>query len=200
MAWRLFESEILVANSRYNILIPFILLLAVSMPRAAAQTNQQLSLTLVGQLTGQYVAPAGETTPLKMEVLNSMRTEIYLVQGKAYLDPDLSGMWELMHSEDLGHFQLSFLQSAIWTFNLAVPAEIQAANVTGNTPQINLLIKIIYQKVGGAQDSEQKSFVLDVPGASIPMHYNVIWYAFGGVLILVCIGTAYVVTKRRRTH
>jgi len=135
-----------------------------------------------------------------MEVLNSMRPEIYLLRGEAYLDPDLSGTWELMHSEDLGHFQLDFLQSAIWTFDLAVPAEIQAANVTGNVPQINLLVKIIYQIVGGAQNSEQKSFVLDVPGAGVPMHYDVIWYVFAGVLILVGIGTTCAVTKRRRTH
>ena len=194
------EPGILMANLRYNILTPFILLLAVSTVRVAAQTNQQLSLTLVGQFTGQYVAPAGESTSLKMEVLNSMRPEIYLLQGEAYLDPDLSGTWELVHSEDLGQFQLGFLQSAIWTFDLVIPAQIEAANVTGNMPQINLLVKIIYQIVGGAQSSEQKSFVLEVPGANVPMHYNLIWYVSPGVLVLVCIGIAYAVIKRRRTR
>lgn len=167
------------------------------MPRAVAQSNMQLSLTLIGQDTGQYVTPAGQTTTLKMEILNIAKPKLYLLQGEAYLDPDLSGMWELVHSEQLGSFLLGYLQSAIWTFDLTVPANIQAANVTGGTPLVNLLIKITYQAVGGTRDVEQKEFRLIVPGATVQGHMNLNVYALASLLILVPIGIVYLVTKRR---
>ena len=167
------------------------------MPGAVAQSNAQLSLTLIGQDTGQYVTPAGQTTTLKMEILNIARPNLYLLQGEAYLDPNLSGTWELIHSEQLGSFLLGYLHSAIWTFDLTVPANIQAANVTDGTPQANLLIKIVYQAVGGTQDVEQKEFRLLVPGATVQRDTNLNWYALVGILILVPIGTVYLVTKRR---
>jgi hypothetical protein len=106
-------------------------------------------------------------------------------------------MWELVHSEQLGSFLLGYLQSAIWTFDLTVPANIQAANVTDGTPQVNLLIKITYQAVGGTRDVEQKEFRLIVPGATVQGHMNLNVYALASLLILVPIGIVYLVTKRR---
>ena len=184
-------------NSQRNILIGIIVLLALSMLRASAQTNSQLSLALIGQDPGQYVAPAGRTTTMRMEILNVVPSNLYLIQGEAYLDPNLRGVWDLVHSEPLGSFQLGYLQSAIWTFDLAVPGNIQAANVTDGMPQVNLLIKIIYQPFGGMQGVEQKTFVLGVPGASVQKGSNVIWYAPAGLLILVPIGI-FATTRRRR--
>jgi hypothetical protein len=181
-----------------SILILIIVLLALSMPHGVAQSNPQLSLTLVGQNTEQYVTPAGQTTMLKMEILNTARSDVYLLRGDAYLDPDLNGTWELAHSEGLGSFHLGFLRSALWTFDLTMPANIQAANVTNGMPQVNLLIKIVYRTAGESQRVEQSLFVLGVPDAVIQQQYGVIWDALAGVLILICIGAAYLVMKRRR--
>jgi hypothetical protein len=190
--------EIHMVNWRRNILIPIIVLLAMSIPHGVAQTNPQLSLSLVGQNTKEYVTPAGQTTMLKMQILNEARPDVYLLQGEAYLDPDLSGAWELFHSEALGSFHIGFLQSAVWTFDLTMPANIQAANVTNGTPQVNLLIKIIYQTVSQSRQLEQAVFALGVPGAIVQQPYGVIWYAIAGLLIVVCVGAAYLVMRRRR--
>jgi len=185
-------------NWQRTILILIIVLLAMSIPRGVAQTNPQLTLALVGQSTEQYVIPAGQATTLKMEILNSARPDVYLLQGEAYLDPTLSGTWELAHSEEMGNFHLGYLQSAIWTFELTVPANIQAANVTNGTPQVNLLIKIIYQATNEPQHEEQGVFALGVPGATVQQPHGVIWYTLTGLLIVVCLVAAYLVTKRRR--
>jgi hypothetical protein len=193
----LFEIEL--GFSQRNILILIIVLLAISVPHAAAQTNTQLSLTLVGgQNTTQYVTPAGQTTTLQMEILNSEKSDVYLLQGRAYLDPNLNGTWQLIHSEELGSFHLRFLQSAIWTFNLPVPTNIQATNATNGTPQVDLLIKIVYQCSGASQCIEQGIFMLGVPGAIVQKPYDMILYTAAGLLIVVCIASAYVITKRRR--
>ncbi|HYB84101.1 MAG TPA: hypothetical protein VED86_02125 [archaeon] len=185
-------------NLGRNILIPFMLLLAISMTRAVAQTNPQLSLSLVGQDAGQYITPAGQTTTMKLEILNVARSEVYLLQGKVYLDPDLSGTWALIHSEQLGGFRLGFLQSAIWTFDLTVPAKIRAANVTQGMPQVSLLVKIVYQDAGEPQNLQEGLFSLHVPGATVQQGYGLIWYALVSAVILAGIGIARVVTKRRR--
>ena len=190
--------RIYMVNSQRGILILIIVLVAMSIPRGVAQTNPQLTLALVGQSTAKYVIPAGQTTTLKMEILNSARPDVYLLQGEAYLDPDLNGTWELAHSEGLGNFHLAYLQSAIWTFELTVPANIRAANVTNDTPQVNLLIKIIYQAASEPQHEEQGVFALGVPGAMVQQPNGVIWYALAGLLIVVCLVAAYLVTKRRR--
>jgi hypothetical protein len=181
-----------------TILIGIILLLVVSLPHGVAQENQQLWLSLVGQTTPQFVAPAGQATTLKMQILNVGRPDVYLLQGEVYLDPNLSGTWELVHSEELGSFHLNYLQSAIWTFVLTVPVTIQAANVTNGTPQVNLLIKVLYQPAGQPQHEEQGVFTLDVPGATVQQQYNTIWYTLAGALIIVCAIATYLVTKRRR--
>ena len=171
------------------------------MPHAVGQAATQLSLTLVGgQNMAQYVTPAGQTTTLQMQILNSEQSDVYLLQGRAYLDPNLSGTWQLIHSEELGSFHLGFLQSAIWTFDLPVPANIQAANATNGTPQVSLLIKIIYQCAGASQCVVQEIFTLGVPGAVVQKPYDMILYTVAGLLIVVCIASAYVITKRRRNR
>jgi len=179
------------------ILIPIILFFAALLP-VLAQTPQ-LSLTLIGQAAGHYVVPAGQTTQLKMEILNAAPSDVYLSEGNAYLDPGLNGTWELIHSESLGNFHLGYLQSAIWTFELAMPAMIQAANVTSGTPQVSLLIKIIYLTATGIQQVEQNDFPLSVPGASIQQQNNSIWLEAVGVVALIGIGgAAYVMLKKKR--
>ncbi len=180
------------------ILIPIILLIAVLSP-VFAQTTPQLSLTLIGQDAGHYVVPAGQTTELKMEILNVAPSDVYLSEGNAYIDPGLNNTWELIHSESLGNFHLGYLQSAIWTFNLAMPARIQAANATSGTPQVSLLIKISYLTATGLQQVEQNDFLLSVPGASVQQQNISIWLAAVGVVALIGIGgVSYVMLKKRR--
>lgn len=182
-----------------RILIPIIIALAV-IPHGFAQTTRQLSLTLVGQSTGEFVTPAGETTELKMEILNVAPRDVYLLEGDAYLDPNLNGTWEIAHSEALGNFHLAYLQSAIWTFDLTMPARIQAANATNGMPQVDLLVKIIYQTAVGSQRVEQGAFTLDVPGATIREQNNMIWFALAGVIAIVSMAALYGVSRRRRTR
>jgi len=136
-------------TSRRVILIVIIFAGFASIPSGSAQTPPQLSLTLVGPNDGHYVAPAGETIELKMQILSTARSDIYLLRGDAYLDPNLSGNWELVHSEALGNFQLTYLQSALWTFDFTMPAQIYAENVTSGVPRVNLLVKITYQAPNG---------------------------------------------------
>jgi hypothetical protein len=119
------------------------------------------------------------------------------VEGDAYLDPNLNGTWEIAHSEPLGNFHLTYLQSAIWTFGLAMPSKIQAANATNGVPQVDLLIKVTYSTSGGSQRVEQGAFTLDVPGATVHTQTNVIWLAIVGA---VSVAALYGVSRRRRTR
>ncbi len=178
-------------------LIPIILFFAVLAP-GFAQSTPQLSMTLIGQEAGHYVAPAGQATELKMEILNVEPSDVYLSEGNVYLDPGLNGSWELIHSEGMGNFHLGYLQSAIWTFDLAMPATIQAANVTNGTPQVSLLIKVDYTTATGLQQEEQNEFPLGVPGASVQQQNNLIRFAVVGVVALACIGAVAYMSKRRR--
>jgi len=68
--------------------------------------------------------------------LNQGPGDVYLVRGEAYLDPNLSGNWQLVHSESTGNFHLNYLQSAIWTLNLAMPSNILAVNATGGVHRL----------------------------------------------------------------
>lgn len=184
-----------------GILIGITLFFAVLSP-GFAQTTPQLSLTLIGQGAGTYVVPAGQTTELKMEILNVAPSDVYLSEGGAYLDPGLNGTWELIHSESMGDFHLGYLQSAIWTFDLAMPAKIQAVNVTNDTPQVSVLIKITYLTASNLQREEQGEFTLSVPGASVQQQNNLIWLAVVGVVAVTCIGAvAYrILTRKRRAR
>lgn len=182
-----------------NILILIIVLSALSMSRVVAQTNStnsQLSLTLIALNSPlQYITPAGQITTLAVEIMNYARFDVYLLRGEAYLDPNLNGTWQLIHSEDLGKFHLSFLQGAVWTFDLKVPVMIQATNTTNGTPQVNLLIKILY-RTGGSPTQVEGTFALGVPGAIVEQPSHTILYTLAGVLVVICVVAAYVVAKR----
>ena len=190
--------QIFMLNWTRRILILFIATLAIALPYANAQTNPPISLTLIGYVGNQYVTPAGQTTELKMEILNLAPSSIYLLEGDAYLDPNLNGTWQLVHSESMDNFHLAYLQSAIWTFNLTVPQEIQATNSTNGLPQVYLLIKVDYSVAGGAQLEEQREFQLGVPGATIQTFNYSIWFALVVVIVAVAAILGYGVTKRRR--
>ena len=185
-------------GSPRNILILFIVILATRIPQGAAQTPPQLSLRLVGQTSGEYVAPAGQTTELKVEILNSMHSDVYLVEGYAYLDPNLNGTWWLAHSDGLGGFHLSYLQSAIWSFDLAVPANIQAINATNGVPQVVLLIQVAYAATSVKQLQQLAEFTLSVPGATLRQPINTFWLIFGGIVAVICVGAVYGRARRRR--
>ena len=132
-----------------------------------AQPVPQLQLALIGEGAGPYYTPLGQTTQLKLEILNSGPHDVYLVRGETYLDPTLSGNWKLVHAEDTGNFHLANLQSAIWTFDLIMPSSIHAGNVTNGVPQVNLLIEIIYSTDQGLQLNAKHLFSLSVPGANV---------------------------------
>jgi len=184
--------------SRCVILIPIILLLAF-LPPGLAQAASQLTLTLIGNGAGPYVTPAGQTTELRMEILNVAPSDVQLLQGDVYLDTNLNGSWELVHSEGMGNFHLGYLQSAIWTFDLAMPAKIQAENLTNGTPEVSLLIKITFLTSGNLQREEQDEFALSVPGASVQQQNSWIWLAIAGVIAVTCVGAvAYGLARRKR--
>jgi hypothetical protein len=181
-----------------NILILIIVMMTMTNVHSLAQTAPQLSVTLIGQSAGHYVAPAGQTTDVKVEILNVAPSDVYLREGDAYFDPTLNGTWELAHTEGMDNFQLSYLQSAIWTFGLRIPQRIQAANTTNGMPQVDLLIKIIYLTDGGSQRMEQATFALGVPGASVRGWNTMIWLPLAGLMVIVCVGAVYRIAKRRR--
>ena len=185
-------------DSRRVFLILIIFAGLANIPSGFAQTPPQLSLTLVGQNGGHYVAPAGKSIELKMQIFSTARSDIYLLRGDAYLDPNLSGTWELVHSEALGSFQLAYLQSALWTFDLTIPAQIYAANATNGVPQVNLLVKITYQAPDGSQSVEQSTFQLSVPGATLQEQNNTIWFAVAGILIVAGFAAVFTLMRRRR--
>lgn len=121
---------------------------------------------MIGNGAGPYYAPVGQTTQLKIEILNLGPSDVFLVRGEAYLDPDLNGNWLLTHSEDLGNFHLTKLESAIWTFELPMPSHVRAQNITSGVPQVELLAKIMYSTADGKQQSADGQFLLSVPGAA----------------------------------
>lgn len=197
------SMRIFMANWPRDILILFMVILALQIPRGLAQTPTQLTLTLIGQTGTQYVTPAGQTSELKMEILNFADSDIYLLEGDAYLDPNLNGTWQLVHSESLGNFHLAYLQSAIWTFSLTMPSKIQAANATNGMPQVDLLIKISYLASAGSQRAEQDVFLLGVPGATVQGLSELFWLSISVAIVLVVIvsiGTVYRLRKIRRKH
>ena len=152
-----------------------------------AQTGTQLQLVMIGNGSGPYYAPAGQTSQLKIEILNDGPSDVFLVRGEAYLDPDLSGNWQLTHSEDLGNFPLAGLQSAIWTLELPMPSHIQAQNITNGIPQVELLAKVVYSAADGKQQSAGNPFLLSVPGASTHVDYSVYLIIIGFVVVALAV-------------
>jgi len=158
-----------------------------------AQTNAQLQLTMIGNGAGPYYAPAGQTTQLKIQMLNLGPGEVSLVRGDVFLDPNLSGNWQLIHSEDTGNFHLAKLESAIWTFDLKVPQQIQALKVTNGLPQVEMLVQIVYSTTQGQQTTNGQ-FLLSVPGAETKHADYSIWFIFLGLAAII---TAAVILRRK---
>lgn len=169
------------------------LLLALSISPGLAETPKHLQLLMIGNGRGPYFAPAGKSSELKMEILNVARDDVYLARGEVYLDSSLGGTLQLIHSEDMGNFHLSYLQSAIWTFGLTMPANVQAQNVTNGVPQVVISIQIVYSTANGLQQSEQGQFVLSVPGATVRQPDYSIWFVGIGV---ICVIILFIVARR----
>jgi len=174
---------------RHCSLLFMLFVVLCSVPSAlSAQTGTQLQLTMIGNGVGPYYAPAGQTAQLKIEIFNPGPNDIFLVRGEAYLDPDLSGNWQLTHSEGLGNFYLPKLESAIWTLELPMPSHIQALNITNGVPQVELLAKILYSTADGKQQSSDVQFILSVPGAaSTQPDYSVYLIILGFVVVAVAV-------------
>jgi hypothetical protein len=153
---------------------------------------------MIGNGTGPYYAAAGQVTQLKVEILNLGPNDIYLIRGETYLDPNLSGNWQLIHSEDTNNFHLSKLQSAIWTFDLRMPANIEAANSTDGVPQVILLIMIIYSTAQGERESASEQFSLSVPGATLKLMEYWIWFLLAGVSAAFASVLIYLVARHGR--
>jgi len=184
------------------LLVLLTVLLSSTLSMVFAQTNTPLELNMIGNGTGTYSAPVGQKTQLKIEILNPGPADVFLIRGYVYLDPDLSGNWQLTHSEDLGNFHLAKLDSAVWTFDLSMPSHIQAANLTNNLPQVELLMKITYAIDGGKQQSEAAPFLLSVPGAVMHTDYSPYMAVLG--LVLMVLGAIIVKNvksqSKRKTH
>ena len=175
----------LMARQQTARLVLLSILMLVSVSLVFGQGSPQLQIVMVGQEPGSYVVPAGRSTELKLEILNIAPEDVFLIRGDVYLDPNLSGSWVIVHSESLGGFHLNFLQSAIWTFNLEMPSNIQAANATNGLPQVVLLIQVTYLTGGGLQKAQQKQFVVSVPGASVSQPNALTWVAVVAVVIVL---------------
>jgi len=127
-----------------------------------------------------------------VEILNHGPGDIYLVRGEAYLDPNLSGNWQLVHSESTDNFHLKYLQSAIWTFNLSMPSNILAVNATAGVPQVDLQLHIIYANSQGQQGTEIAEFSLNAPGATMQQTNYSNWLILIAVTAIVVVsGVAY---------
>ncbi len=186
-------------SSRASLVLIPLLLLGGRILSASAQPVPQLELALVGR-SEEYVAPAGQIATLKIEILDLGPGDVYLVQGEAYFDPNLSGNWQLIHSENTGNFHLAYLQSAIWTFDLDVPSIISARNSTNGLPQVSLLIKIIYSTYQGEQSSSAE-FAMGVPGATVQQANPLLWLVvIGSIVVLACAAVAYRKISRSRSR
>jgi hypothetical protein len=73
-----------------------------------------------------------------------------------------------------------------------MPGKIQAANATNGLPQVVLLIQVTYLTGGGLQKTQQKQFVLNVPGASAGQPNALTWVAaIALIIVLVACVLAY---------
>ena len=188
----------LMRSRRLALLVLFVIVLYVNWSVAVfAQTGAQLDLIMIGNGVGPYYAPAGETTQLKLQILNTGTNDVFLIRGDAYLDPNLSGNWQLVHSEDLGNFHLTKLESAIWTFELQMPSDIQAHNITSGVPQVELLARITYSNAQGKQQNADGQFLLSVAGAEVQRtDYSVYLIILAFVVIAVAVIIARKVKSR----
>jgi hypothetical protein len=183
----------LMIRHRYLLLTLVPLLLALSLSTGFAETSQHLQLLMIGNGQGPYYAPAGQSSELKMEILNVARDDIYLTRGEVYLDPNLSGTSQLIHSEDLGNFHLSYLSSAVWTFDLTMPQNVQAQNATSGVPQVVVSIQIVYSTANGLQQTQQGQFALSVPGANVRQPDYSIWFVGMG---MICVIALFIAARR----
>jgi len=176
--------EMPISCSRVVSLVALLLLLASSSLVYGKDPNQ-LQIVLISQGQEPFLIPAGETTQLKFEILNAAPMDIYLLQGDVFLNPNLNGAWVNIHSESLGDFHLNYLQSAIWTINLEMPATIQAANSTNGYPLVILLVQITYSTGIGIQGMQQEQFGVSVPGATVGQPYALIWILVISVIVVL---------------
>jgi hypothetical protein len=182
-------------------LLPLLIvaILALDVSASQAQATPHLQLIMIGHGQGPYYAPAGQTTQVKIEILNLWPDNVYLIRGEVYLDPNLNGKWELVHSESMENFHLSYLQSAIWTFDLPIPPTIRAPNATNGVPQVFLLIRTVYSTVNGMQHTEQAQFALNVPGAIVGKTDYSTWLSAGVVvaILVLCVLVYRHMSKRK---
>lgn len=184
--------------SRRSLLILFsAFLLCINQSAVFAQYSEQLELSIIGNGTGPYYAPAGQTTQLKIQILNHGPSEVLLVRADVFLDPNLSGNWQLIHSEDTGNFHLAKLESAVWTFDLEVPSQIQALNVTNGVPQVEMLVRVVYSAAQGQQQTANGQFLLSVPGAETRHADYSIWVILVGLAVIII--AAVVLRKKLRS-
>jgi len=177
-----------------------LLVIVLCIDRSAAvlaQAGAQLDLRMIGNGVGPYYAPAGQTTQLKLQILNTGANDVFLIRGEAYLDPNLSGNWQLTHSEDMGNFHLAKLESAIWTFELQMPSHIQAQNITNGVPQVELLARIIYSNTQGKQQNADGQFLLSVPGAEAK---RVDYLAYLIILAFVVVAVAVIIARKLKSR
>jgi hypothetical protein len=173
--------------------------LMLNASHVVGQTPPRLEITMIGLEPGTFVVPVGQTAELKFEILNGAPGDIYLVQGDASLDPNLSGNWVVVHSESLGDFHLGYLESAIWTLDFQMPAQIQAANQTNGLPQVALMIQVTYSTGSQLLQSQQQLFTLNVPGATVAQPNTLSWVA-GIAAVIVLVATLIAIRAYRKNR
>lgn len=175
------------AHYRYLHLILVLAILTLSTSVGFAESASHLRFMMIGKGQGPYFAPPGQSSELKVEILNIARDDVYLARGEVYLDPSLGGALQLIHSEEMGNFHLGYLRSAIWTFDLTMPANVQAQNATNGVPQVVVSIQIVYSIANGLQQTEQAQFALSVPGATVRQPDYSIWFVGVGVIAVLAL-------------
>ena len=184
-------------GSRFLLLITFSILLINAGAFVSAQEHSQLQLTLVGSSTGEYSAPAGKNTVLMVEIFNNGPSDVYLIRADAYLDPNLTGNWQLVQSDNTDNFHVPYLRSAIWAFNLTMPSNIVAPNATSGIPQIELQLRITYS-MALLQHTASTQFLLNAPGATL-REVNYSMWITPVVVIALAVAAGAIYYRRTRT-
>jgi len=176
-----------------RLLLSVLIFLTLSSTTVFAQPSQRFEFSFIG--SGH--ALAGTASEMKLEILNGGPGDVKLERGEIYLDADLTNDWRLIYSESLGDFHLDYLQSAIWTFKLPMPSSVQASNVTSGTPQVDLVVQIVFRDARNLPLTSNDHLSLGVPGAILKQAGNSGWIIFVTTTLIV-IAVCILLLKRKK--
>jgi hypothetical protein len=113
-----------------------------------------------------FSAPAGSETNFQFTITDNGPGDLQLVRGEFYMDPTLTGQWQLIYQENFNNYHLTQSQGIAWTFNLTIPSSVTAPFATNGVPQASATVQVIYSSADGTH-AASGTFNLPVPGATI---------------------------------